>query len=796
MRYLVKYSLFIFCIACSTNVMAQMYISGFVKDSVSGERLIGATIMDIQSGKGCVTDNQGFFSLRIKDDTQFQISYVGYASRILNIHIKKDTLLDILLTQGYTLSTVEISAAVPHKFNVATLTTQEITQIPHLSGKPDVLKAVQFLPGIRSQGEMSSVTLVRGGNPGENLYLIDQTPLIYVHHIGGFMSVFNPDMINDVEVYKGAFPAKYGERLSSVINISQKEGNKSSLRASLSVGLTDIGFSLEGPTKLKNSSFIFTGRKTFTELFYLLATSISEANAAYLTYGFHDINGKFSWSPNQRNSLHVNIYQGDDYLQLFSKPVGRFGVEERFKTSNIWGNWLVSTNWKYVYSSKLFFDNTLSYTYYRLKNTAKMVSENLTTKRSAKSGIQDVSLRSEVKYLVLDNWNVDFGLKASYLLFNPISISGDNISNQINDEISSMEAVLYWDNKIQLWEKLDARLGLRWVNYLSKDFFHPSLEPRVSLSYAFLPKYSLNVSYMRVSQNAQLLYNIGNISANEIYIPSGKDIPVAFSDQVSMGWSADFFHKILQIELNVYYKTLNNLSTYKEGFNYAVGDIYWRDKIETGGKGKIGGIELLIRKTKGKWTGFGAYAYSKSIRQYQNINEGKPFPFEYDSPHTVSLSVSYMINEKWSVSAAWQFQSGLPYTPAIGRNITIDIDENGNYTPYEVLVYGKKNSARMRAYHKLDFAFKYTNYTKKRHRKYEWTFGLFNAYNRQNPYYYYYNSSVGGEIYNPRIWGEFEALNLYQVAMFPIMPMVSYKVWFWEASEKTKKNKMYGQENK
>lgn len=778
MKCIVRYLLLLLFISFFIQTKGQVHVSGFVKDSVSGERLIGASIVDLASKKGCVSDQQGYFSLRVEKGGELQVSYVGFENKVIPITTNKDTLLEIEISSKNTLSAVEVQSTVLHKFNVATLSMQEVLQIPHLSGKPDVLKALQFIPGIRSQGELSSVTLVRGGNPGENLYLIDQTPLIYVHHIGGFMSVFNPDMINDVEVYKGAFPAKYGERLSSVMNISQKEGNKSGFKGAVSIGLTDIGLTLEGPTKLKNSSFIITGRKTLTELLYLLASSISAANASFLSYGFHDISGKFSWRPNQKNSLHFNIYQGDDYLHLWSKNNNASGSTDKFKTESIWGNFLLSANWKHVYSSKLFINNTLSYTKYRLKNTAKIESEDLVNKGIAKSGMQDISFRFDARYLVLNNWDIDFGAKVSYLLFSPIVLGGDYVTEQTKDRINSLRAALYFDNTLKLWEKLHLKIGLRWENYLSQDFFHTSLEPRLGITYFFTPQQSLNVSYMRVSQDAQLLYNIGNISANEIYVPSGKDIPVAFSDQISMGWRGDFSENILQIELNIYYKTLSNLTSYKEGYNYAVGDIYWRDKLVTGGKGKAAGIELFLKKIRGKWTGFIGYTFARSIRQYQDINGGKAFPFEYDSPHTISLSTAYTLNDKWSVGLSWQFQSGLPYTPVIGKYTTVDIDENGNYAPYEVLIYGKKNSARMKAYHRLDFMFKYINHTKRRNLKYEWTFGVYNAYNRQNPYYYYYNNTESGEIYDPRTWGVFKDLKLYQVSMFPIMPMVSYKIWF------------------
>ncbi|MEG2336479.1 MAG: carboxypeptidase-like regulatory domain-containing protein [Bacteroidales bacterium] len=784
----------IFCIILLLMTLSSSFgqkrLSGIVKNATSGERLIGTTVWDLDLKTGTVSDKQGQFSLITKSPANLRFSYIGYNSKILKVSMTSDTLIEVLLMPGAEiLDGVEVVAKQARKsFNIATLSVNEIINIPNLTGKPDVLKALQLQPGIRSQSEMSSVTLVRGGNPGENLYLLDNTPLIYVHHIGGYMSVFNTDMISDVEVYKGSFPAKYGERLSSIINISQKEGDKSELNGSLSVGLSDISFSIEGPTKLKNSSFIITGRKTLIDLFYICATGgLDSKSDLFLTYGFHDINGKFSWSPNRKHSLHFNIYQGDDYLAILPK----IGRKNQTRVSNIWGNWLAAADWSYISSSNLFIKNTLSYTSYRLKNSTLIRLEDEITGEEIKrnnykmrSSVQDVSLRSDANYLISNNWNLDFGLKFSYLKFVPSQFESTlKADKNAIDKSDAFESAIYLSNKLQFFKKLDADIGLRLVNYTNNEICNFSLEPRVSISYNFRRHNTLNVSYMRVSQNAQLIYNTGSLTSNEIYIPSGKGIPISFSHQISLGWSMDFKQEMFAIEANVYYKTLDHLTTYKEGYSYSSGDMYWREKLETGGRGIAKGFELIFKKQKGKWTGFVGYSLSKSTRQFDNINGGKSYAFDFDSPHIVSLSVGYQISEKWSVGATWQYQSGIPFTPVIGRHNGIDVNpETGEYLPYEILIYGDKNSGRMRAYHRLDFAFKYQKYTKKRHNKTEWTFGIYNAYNRQNPYFYYYDSpdNVNAGIfstYNPRT-EEFSPMVLYQLSLFSIMPMISYKIWF------------------
>ncbi|MEG1762680.1 MAG: TonB-dependent receptor, partial [Bacteroidales bacterium] len=462
----------------------------------------------------------------------------------------------------------------------------------------------------------------------------------------------------------------------------------------------------------------------------------------------------------------------------------------RTRVSNVWGNWLVAADWTYISSFNLFVKNTLSYTSYRLKNTNMIRLANETTGEEIKnnsykmrSSVQDISLRSDANYLINNNWDLDFGLKFSYLKFIPAQFESTFQSwNNAIDKSNAFESVIYFSNKLTFFKNLEVNLGLRLVNYTNNEICNFALEPRVNASYRLPKNNILNVSYMRVSQNAQLIYNTGGLTANEIYIPSGRDIPISLSNQFSLGWSWNFKQEMFAVEANVYYKTLKQLTTYKEGYGYSSGDLYWREKLETGGKGIAKGFELIFKKQKGKWTGFIGYTLSKSTRQFDNINGGKSYIFDFDSPHALSLSMGYQISEKWSVGLTWQYQSGLPFTPVIGRYNGVEMDPNtGKYTPFEVLIYGDKNSGRMRAYHRLDFAFKYTKYTKKHHRKSEWNFGLYNAYNRQNPYLYYYSEpgNLGTlNIPQPLPSDEFNPIVLCQMSIFQIMPMISYKIWF------------------
>ncbi len=637
-------------------------------------------------------------------------------------------------------------------------------------------------------GEATSMTLVRGGNTGENLYLLDHTPLIYVHHIGGHMSVFNPDMISDIEVYKGGFPTKYGGRLSSIMNISQKSGNKQAFRGSYSLGVTDLSFTLEGPGVQENSSFIVTARKTLIDFYYLLITGLSDMQDAFLFYGFHDINGKYTWTKDSRNSFALNFYHGDDYLQMFSKKPRP--TEGRFRRGNTWGNTLASANWNHVLPSNVMLRNTLSFTRYRLRNTYKLTYNTepredwmINQEEKQQSAVQDLSLCSDASYALRKDVDLDFGFKTSYLRFKPMWLAhGSSRISDFKEIINATESALYISAKSRPAQFLEVEGGFRGAFYATSGFTKFSLEPRLNANLRLGNNHSLNLSATRMSQNAQMLYNVGSLMANEIYVPSGKDIPVAYSNQFTFGYQTAFADKMYEFEAGVYYKNLMNLTTYKDGYGYAMGDIYWREKLVTGGTGIAQGFELMFKKAKGKFTGFVAYTYSNSTRQYDEINKGKTYTFEYESPHDLAISLSYQISEKWSFGATWQYQTGLPFTPAIGRYNMLD--EEGNLQ--EVLIYGDKNSERMRDYHRMDISFKKRTYTKKRHRKKEVTFGIYNVYNRQNPYFYYYSNDLYGGIHPPS-WnmdGRYDPIKLYQISMFSFIPMISYKVWFGADSKK------------
>jgi len=756
----------------------KIRISGFVSDKTTGEVLIGANVLEKGTHNGTASDNNGFFSIMPEIPSVIQISFIGYLTQEINITSYKDTLIRINLEPGNQLDEVIIKSQANPKFNVSNLELKELSLIPSLSGKPDIAKGLQLMPGILSPNEGSSLMLVRGGDIGQNLYLFDNVPVIHVNHLGGFISVFNPDIINNIEIYKGGFPSKYGGRLSSIVNITQREGDNSLFKGSFCIGLTDAALTLEGPMKLKNSSFIITGRKTLIE--GLLAPFTKLGGDYMLLYGFHDINGKFSWKPDNKNSFNINFYQGDDYLHHwvdFHDTKSHSGVN--------WGNWLTSFRWNRVISSKLFATTTISYTRYRLRDkldaevndTANPTSysENLQAR------VQDYSLRTGMQYKLLKNWSLDFGLQSSQFIHSPSIIYRSDITIQPEpNTVFSSENAVYLENNFTLWNKLNGNIGIRGVGYFTEGFSNFSVEPRININYMLTKNHTINLSYMKTSQFSHLIFTSGDIMNNELWVPSNSTINPSESDQYTVGWQGNFYNNKLSAEINAYYKSMTNLATIKEGYNGILGDVNWMSKIETGGTGTSKGLEFMIKKTAGSFTGFMSYTLSNSTRQFENINYGKEYLYDFDRLHSFSINLNYRINEKLNLNATWIYQTGLPYTPITGRYLVPD-ENTGEYI--QVYEYGERNSEKMIDYHRLDLGLTYSKTTKRRGLPCEWTFSVYNVYNRQNPYNYFYSGARGYGI--SATSSDPGRIYLWQRSYLPVIPSFSYKVYF---NSKTLKN--------
>lgn len=757
----------------------QVHVSGIVRDSESGEVLIGANVF-YHSGRtgfkqhGTITDNNGYYSLVLQDaEDTLAVSFVGYKTKFYAA--KEDSLLNVYLDPGRMIEEVQVFGQKKTQFNQVRLSGKELIRIPSIGAEPDVLKTLQLMPGILSQNEGSSNLLIRGGGPGQNLFLIDNVPLYYVNHLGGFMSVFNPEVLNDVRVMKGGIPAKYGGKLSSVVDITMREGNQHERKGSAGIGVVGANITYEGPVN-DEMTFIVSARKTFTEVLFGLASLMADQDYI-VTYGFYDLNGKLTWKKDPKNTFHANMYIGDDQFSIFLMD-----DDDRMRSVNFWGNILGSLHWKYLLSSRLQHNTSLSYTRYRLKDHRYYAFEEsrdstFVFTRNYRTLVQDVTLKSDWRYRVNRILAFDFGLQSSALFFIPNDYKQNLYSvKRTIEHVNGLETSLYLENLLTLGSIVELNAGVRGVNYFTSEYSDISLEPRLDLSVQASPHLIFNGTYMRVRQYANMVFSSGNFLNNEVWVPIQQGMEPASADQYTVGLKAMFARQMFSLEVDAYKKEMKDLLAFREGYANLRGDAAWRSKLETGGRGSSKGIELLLRKNRGNWTGFLSYAYSQTTRQFENINGGKEYIFEYDRPHSFSVDVQYMFNDHWEMNILWVYQSGLPYTSAIARTYVPVTSDTDLFYEYEALVYGERNSERMRPYHRLDVGLHYN--TKSRSgRDARYSFSIYNTYNRKNPYFYFYNNEPSLNFF--QYWHNDEPfLKLYQFSYFPIIPTVSYKVFF------------------
>jgi hypothetical protein len=397
------------------------------------------------------------------------------------------------------------------------------------------------------------------------------------------------------------------------------------------------------------------------------------------------------------------------------------------------------------------------------------------------SSVQDISYKWGWKAELTNNWRLEFGTQTALLQHLPNSVTQSNsLTIQNEPKINSLETAIYLDNIWTFRKIFTLRTGARGVYFATSNFNRLAVEPRVNLDINISQGHSVNFTYMDVTQFSHLLFTAGSIMSNEVWVPSGNGINPARSQQLSAGWQGSFAKGLYSAEVNFFNKKLADLSTFREGYSNLMGDSNWRTKILSGGTGDAFGAELFVRKNYGKWTGFLSYTWSKTTRKFGGINNGQEYLFDYDRPHSLSLNLNRKLNDKLTISTTWVYQSGLPFTPVVGRQFTPRVGLDGETYMYEAFIYGERNSERMQSYHRLDLALHYTTHNKRNGYKTEWSFSVYNAYNRKNPYSYYYthgkNEDSGWVPFQTQ--SKFEPYSLYKVSFFPIIPTLSYKVIF------------------
>ncbi|SMO32736.1 Outer membrane receptor proteins, mostly Fe transport [Saccharicrinis carchari] len=768
------------CAIMAGKLLAQVNLSGYVTDDTTGEPLIGVSVYCTETEQGQASNAFGYFNFTFADKGKYsiQFSYVGYAPYKARFDIKDDTLMGITLQPGLDIQEISVKAQKPieerAEISTAQLTMKEVKRIPALGGEVDLIKALQLLPGVSQGSEGSSGMYVRGGSPDQNLILLDDVPLYYVNHLGGFVSTFNPDAIQNVTLIKGGFPARYGSRLSSVLDVRMKNGNTKQFKGHATVGMVSSKLTLEGPVKKETSSYLISVRRMMYDILMRPLTPLL-FNGAGMGYNFYDANAKYNHKLSHRDRLYLSFYMGDDRSITSFKPKDS-DITSKGKLR--WGNTLAALRWNHVFNPKLFNNLTASYTQYR--NTMEQNYKGSGSKFDYRflSKVSDATLKTDFDWFVGNTYTLRTGANIIYHRYLPSrmnnkqSVDGvTNDSTHVNYREEAMEANVYIENEIQLSPNISFNLGLRYANYKVDRKIYPSIEPRLAFNYRFMPHHSLKLGYAQMQQNVHLLTGSSTGMPSDYWLPPTKRLAPQLSVQYSVGWAHTTADKKFEISVEAYYKEMDNLISFKDGVSYFTGLGNWENHVEGKGKGTARGIEFFLKKNKGKTTGWIGYTLSETTRKFGEVNQGKRYPYRYDRPHDISIVVQHQIRPSIDVFASWVYNTGNAITLAKEHFMVPHEPKDEYEKPYvSVEIYDGKNSTRMQAYHRLDVGI---NFIKKRSRGERiWRLSVYNLYNRQNAYYYFWDNelnAIGWELTEPR---------LYKQTLFPIIPSVSYSWTF------------------
>ena len=779
----VKYFIIIFIFSFFTSLAQERYtISGFIQDFNSGESLIGVSIYESKSFKGTSTNQYGFYSLTLdKGEYEIVYSFIGYKTITKKITLDKNIRTNISLKTDAILTKEVIVEGERLDKNVASsnmsqvkLKVESVKELPVILGEVDVLKSAQLLPGIQSGGEGNSGLYVRGGGPDQNLILLDEAVVYNAAHLFGFFSVFNADAIKDMNIIKGGMPAEYGGRLSSVIDITMKDGNNKRFQADGGIGLLSSRLTLQGPIQKEKSSFIVSGRRTYIDV--LAQPFMNKENAfSGSGYYFYDLTTKVNYKLSDKNRLYLSGYFGRDVFDFINSDNG-IGI------SIPWGNATTSLRWNHLFNDKLFVNTSVIFTDYRFQfNIAQSDFE-----FKIYTGINDWNTKVDFLYQPNQRNTIRFGTNYTYHKFIPGNATGrsgevefapDDVYTQYSNE-----GAIYFSNDVELTDEIKAHLGLRYSSfqykgnitfreYIKSDLTgennnYRNIEPRASLRYRLNTNNSIKMAF---TQNYQYIHlaSLSSLSLPaDLWVPSSKDIKPKFSTQYALGYFKNFNENMYETSIEAYYKEITNLIEYKEGVLPEDNTNTNSDDAFVFGDGDSYGVELLIKKNKGKTTGWIGYTLSKTTKYFDDVNNGNPFPAKYDRRHDMSITASHKLSDKWTLSTVFVYATGNSITLPTERYV-IGGDVYTEYT--------SRNGYKMPPYHRLDIG---ATFKPKPKRKYEssWNFSIYNVYSRKNPYFIYFaleSDDNSGSIQNGNITPK-----AYQVSIFPILPSVTWNFSF------------------
>ncbi|WP_340152389.1 TonB-dependent receptor [uncultured Marivirga sp.] len=743
-----KFRILILILFCTSQLHAQIYtISGYVKDARSGEVLIGATVVDKnQPSIGMAANIYGYYSFELpKGEYTLKASYVGYAINEVTVNVTEDISINFSLEEEASrLEEVVVSATRSDenvssvKMSTEKLQIQRIKSIPALLGEVDIIKSLQLLPGISTSGEGTSGMFVRGGSADQNLILLDEATIYNASHLLGFFSVFNPDAIKNVEIYKGGIPAKYGGRISSILDIQMREGNNQKLQASGGIGSISSRLTAEIPVVKDKSSLLLSGRRTYADIFLNFHP---DKDVSTSTLYFYDFNTKFNYRFSDKDKIFVSGYFGRDKLGLGDL----FGFD--------WGNATFSTRWNHLFNEKLFLNTTLLYSDFDYGFDISSAGSGF----NWNSGLKEYNLKLDFDYFLNNNNTLFFGANVINHVFAPAEIKSEdfNVQDFSLQNDYALETALYVSNQHTINDKLSLEYGVRYSsfakigpdsvsiyeeglrksaeNQIGTEVFdegqlvqhYGGFEPRLGIRYMVNSKSSLKASYNRMRQYLQVATNATAGFPTDRWIPADYHIKPVIGDQVAVGYFRNLKDNAWEISVEGYYKWLQNVVDFLPGE-----DVLLNDRIETAVADGIAwsyGAEFMLKKNIGKTTGWLSYTLSRTQRQIEGVASGDPYLARYDKPHDISLVLSHKFSERLSFSGNWIYATGAAVSFPEGR-----YNMNGQSIPF--YDDSKRNTSRMPDFHRMDLGLTYELNSRWKHYNHELTFSFYNVYNRQNPF--------------------------------------------------------------
>jgi hypothetical protein len=770
----------------SIQLFAQekVTLNGYVREEANGEELIGVSVLVKEIGNGVVSNSYGFYSLTLAPGIYtIKYSFIGYLSIEKTITLEQDLSLNISLAEeALQLAEVVVTGKAPEANVVGIqmsrneLDIKQVKKLPALFGEPDIIKTIQMLPGVISAGEGTSAFFVRGGSADQNLILIDEAPVYDPSHLFGLFSVFNADIIKDSELYKGGIPARFGGRLSSILDVRTRDGNNKEFEGEAGIGLLASSISLEGPIKKDESSFLVSARRSYVDLF------LKAANNENIVY-FYDVNAKINWRASNKNRFFLSLYSGRDNFE--------FGDDFGFD----WGNNTGTFRWNHLFSDKLFSNTSIIASNFDYGLSLDDAAQGFTWD----SGLQEYSIKNDLNYFASPEFELDFGYHITYRRFAPGIIDPVEGSIFKKTELQreyALDQAFYAGAQHKISDKLTLNYGARLsifqsigkgdvylyedandssnptrTDTLSFKNFEPvktyvNFEPRLSMRYLLNERTSLKASYNRMVQNTHLISSGTVPLPFNTWAPSGYYLKPQTADQVALGYFKNFEDNAYEFSVEAYYKTMDNVTDFADN-----AQIFFNDNLSTEyrqGEAIGYGIEFFLQKKEGALTGFIGYTLSRAERTIQGVNLSRTFAANHDRLHSLNMLATYDFSEKWSFGGSFTYGTGRPTTIPSGSYQYGD--------GYSVDVISERNGFRLPAFHRMDLSATLIP-RKNAGKKYEtsWVFSLYNAYSRKNPFSLYTRVTQDKE---GNIIGDGTQREARMIYLFPLLPSVTYNIKF------------------